>query len=185
MKHSHSLFGAFIILSLSGFVAITTTQWKVKEDYSVKCGDGSRADGIFFKGLKADIVFDEEHPEKSKITASVNATPLTEKKSDKSAHAKLDLESDKFPLITFSSTAIKRSGSGKGDYEASGQLTLKGITKQIKFPFHFDSQNATDKFPFVFKETFHGVISIAPKDFGIPVNEGEQINVDISVPVTK
>ncbi|MBA4144613.1 MAG: polyisoprenoid-binding protein, partial [Cytophaga sp.] len=57
-----------------------------------------------------------------------------------------------------------------------GMLTLKGITKEINFPFTFDT------------DTFIGTFSIAAKDFNIN-REGAvpsgQIKIELTIPVTE
>ncbi len=166
------------------FTIETLISWKLKDKYSVKISGGHLQGS--FDGLKAAILFDEVHPERSKIIASIDATTVKVGSDEGNAHAKEALATDKFPLINFISTAIAKSKTGMG-YEATGNLTLKGVTKEIKFPFYFDSQKmASDKFPFVFKETFGGRITIVPKDFNV-VRDGMPalLYIDLEIPVTK
>ncbi len=171
------------ILLISAFTIAKPVSWKVKPNYSVKVV-GAFDDKMYFKTLTAMIVFDEEAPEKSKFMATIDAKSLNSPSSEMTEHAKQALEVAKFPEITFVSTSITKTKLG---YEATGDLTLKGITKQIKFPFVFDSKkDLSDKFPFVAKETFNGKMSITAKDFNI-TRKGtpDQIFIDITIPVSK
>lgn len=169
------------LLSASAFTVIKSVLWKVKEDYSIKTGV------CVFKGLKATLIFNEEKPGSSQIIASIDARTINTGNGIMNAHAreKEALYTEKYPLITFSSTAIKKISASR--YEATGNLTLKGITKEIKLPFTFDSKNnIIDRFPMVAKETFDGKITIHPKDYNI-TREGtpEEVIVEISIPVVQ
>ncbi len=58
-------------LLVSSFTFVALVNWKVKEGYLVKVS-GGHLEGTL-KGLSATILFDEAHPEISKITASLDA----------------------------------------------------------------------------------------------------------------
>ncbi len=173
------LIGAVTILSASAFTFIVTVDWKVKKEYKIQFNPGKtfsqeNSSSNFFKGLKATISFDETNPEKSKIKATIDATTIDIGGLEKiTAHAKEPnvLDADKFPLITFESTAITKSGTG---YDAIGNLTIKGVTKEIKFPFSFE------------KETFVGGFTIATEDFNITRgNAWKDVYIRLTIPVTK
>jgi polyisoprenoid-binding protein YceI len=132
------LSGALIILVTLAFVYHQSVDWKVKDGYSVKVFRNSQLQyPIFFKGLKAEISFDQENPGNSTISAVIDATTVDTGNPSMTAHAKEPnvLDTDKFPEITFKSTAVKKATNG---YEITGNLTLKGITKKISFPFTFE-----------------------------------------------
>lgn len=158
--------------------------WKVKEkEYSVKaecCGP----DGASFKGLKANLSFDEEQPERSAISATIDAANVSTGNANTDREVQEALHADLHPYIIFRSYAIKRTTQNYM-YEVNGKLTLNGITKEITFPFTFDSQkDHTEKFPFKFKQTFEGTMSITSKDFGIQKGPG-LLNIHLSIPVEK
>ena len=163
----------------SAFTILSSISWKVKENYSVKYTAG----GIqgYFKGLNATIVFDEERPERSKITAFIDATSLNAGDALMTAHSKEALETNKFPIISFVSTSILKTPKG---YDAFGNLTLKGSTRKIIIPFIFNSKKMSTQFPFVDKETFSGVFTISPKSFNINrIGTPDQITIELTVPV--
>jgi len=179
IKNIKSLFIASLIFSVPGFSFSQIVDWKVKEDYSVKMS----GKGVVFKGLKATISFDETQPEKSKIKAVIDATTLKADNDEVTRQAKETLETNKYPSITFVSLAIVKTSMG---YEATGNLTLKNVTKQIKFPFKFDSKKNSEQFPFVFKETFSGAITVVPAEFNVSTfKPGEQVTIELTIPVTK
>lgn len=171
------------LLLVSAFTIPKPVVWKIKPNYSVKVV-GAFDDKMYFKTLTTMIVFDEEAPEKSKLMATIDAKSLNSPSAEMTEHAKQALEVNKFTEISFVSTSIIKTKLG---YEATGDLTIKGITKQIKFPFVFDSKkDLSDKFPLVAKETFNGKMMIAAKDFNITRSgTPTQLFIDITIPVTK
>lgn len=87
-----------------------------------------------FKGLKGDIKWNEEKPAASTINVSVNANTINTaiEARDKDLRKEEYFNTDKYPLISFVSTGIT---PGNNSYTATGNLTMKGITKTISFPF--------------------------------------------------
>lgn len=186
------LFGLTIFILTSAFVIYKAIDWKVKDDYTIRVyhqGDHF----VSFSGLKATILFDEENVEKSKISASIvadsincgrnNAMKIGSKKSEA-------LDVNNFPIISFQSTSITKRDSAvlyffrktlfstddpiKFQYQAIGNLTMKGVTKEIKIPFTFEN------------EVFRGCFAIHPKDFNITSEMfQEDLNILLTIPVTK
>lgn len=176
MKQIKLITGALLLLLTFAFACYQPIDWKVKEGYSVKVFRNAQVQfPIFFKGLKAEISFNKDYPEKSKIRATIDATTVDTGVELMTAHAKEEsvLHTEKFPVITFESLSVKKGSSG---YETTGNLTMKGITKKITFPFTFEN------------DTFVGKFSIMANDFNInregAVPTGE-IKIELTIPVTK
>jgi polyisoprenoid-binding protein YceI len=182
MKKTGIFIAVIILLLTAAFTFIKPVSWQVKGNYSVKISCGLSAE---FKSFKTGIVFDEEHPEKSVITATVDATSIETGKDLMNAHArdKEGLYTDRYSLITFISTAVSKTADG---YMVTGKLTLKGVIKEVKIPFYFSSQKASDKFPFVDKETFAGKFYINPKEFNI-TRQGvpNELCIELKIPVIR
>lgn len=175
MKNGKLILFASVVLLASAFTSVKLINWKVKEGYKVKIVEV----GGTIKGLNALIWFDEEKPETSKITAIIDAKTIDV--GGENEKAKKILAADKFQVIMFESTSISKISQGK--YSATANLTLKGITKQIKFPFKFDSQKPVDGAP---KETFAGTFTINPKDFSIETDAAKnKLTIELIIPVTK
>lgn len=183
---NHPKMKKILLISLSAllfaafaFRGFQLRSWKQGSDYSIKGGK------YVFTGLKATILFDEAHPEKSKIAATIDARTVKTGNSLMDDHARDALGAARYPIISFVSSGIKRITSGR--YEAIGKLTIKGVTKEINMPFAFDSKNnLIDKFPFVLAQTFSGMISIVPKDYGITrMGTPDKVHVEITVPVSE
>lgn len=164
-----------IVISTSAFTVISNaTLWKVKEDaYSVKFT--SKAFDGTFKGLESDLQFDENNLGASKLTASIDANSINTGNGMRNGHAKKGLDAANFKTVKFVSTAIAKTASG---YEATGNLTIKDVTKQVKIPFTFN-KNADGG-------VFAGTFSVKPAEYNV-TRKGtpEVLNFQLSVPVTK
>lgn len=167
-----------VILLASAFTSIKLINWKVKPGYRVKVIEV----GGEFKGLNAFISFDEDKPETSKISATIDAKSIDV--GDATEKAKGVLETNKFPMIMFESTSITKTGPGK--YSAQANLTIKGITKSVKFPFYFSTTEGSKTYPVVGKETFAGTFTIAPKEFNVVSDATkDKLTLELIIPVTK
>jgi polyisoprenoid-binding protein YceI len=163
-------------LAIISFIAFTliANDWKVKGDGSVVKFTSGKINGSF-KGLKADIIFDKEHPEKAKISASIETPSIATGFFLKNSHAKDALGVDKYPTIKFVSTSV--SGNAQA-YVAKGNLTMKGITKPATIHFTFEGKGS--------QGVFKGSFVVIPKDYGIDHNgTPDKVTVDLTVPVTK
>ena len=170
-----NMYPAFIaaIISLYAFTLITTN-WNVKGDESVIKFSSGKINGSF-KGLKADIVFDKAHPERAKISASIDAPSIATGFFLKNGHAKDALGVDKYPTIKFVSTSVSKNGSA---YLAKGNLTMKGVSSRVAIYFTFDDRGN--------QGVFKGHFIVIPKDFGINRSgTPRQVLVNLIVPVTK
>ncbi|HOZ88439.1 MAG TPA: YceI family protein, partial [Bacteroidia bacterium] len=136
MKKLKVLLNGAALFAVLAFTLTQRVTWKVKDDYTVKFSGGT------FKGLKALILFNENNPENSRITASIDARTINtgNRLMDEHAKDRQALDAENFPLITFVSTSIRKNANG---YEATGNLTLKGVTKEVKLPFVFNCNKAS------------------------------------------
>jgi len=76
------------------------------------------------------------------------------------------LDIEKFPTITFTSTEIKHLGGN--DFEVTGDLTIKDVTKPVTLPLEFQGA-ATDPFGNQ-RIGFEGSTTIVRSDFGVSYN---------------
>jgi polyisoprenoid-binding protein YceI len=84
-----------------------------------------------FAEVTATGEIDVEHPEHSKIEASINTLSIRthNETRDNDLRSSNFLEAEKYPTIAFKSTKIEPSGKDK--YKLTGDLTIKGTTKPI------------------------------------------------------
>jgi polyisoprenoid-binding protein YceI len=89
-----------------------------------------------FKSFTAAIDFDPAHPEEGKITASIDIKGVTAGSSDRDDNMPSSdwFDIAQFPKAEFATTGI-RAGSSPSCYEASGALTIKGVSKDVTLPF--------------------------------------------------
>ncbi|MEO8440671.1 MAG: YceI family protein [Spartobacteria bacterium] len=90
-----------------------------------------------FKKFEGTIKVDPDHPEKSSVTATIDAASVDTKNEKRDA----DLRSGDFfdvakhPTITFKSKNVKQTGADSGDIV--GELTMHGVTKEITLHVKF------------------------------------------------
>ena len=168
---------AVLILAGSAFTFIAAQNWQIAEGYSIAFSSDD-ASGIF-KGFKGNIAFDEQNPAASKFDVTIDVATINTGNGLQNKHAKSDewFDAAKYPQMHFVSQKIARAGNG---YQVTGDLEIHGVKKAITVPFTF-KKTATGG---VFASTF----TVNRNDFklGKPGGDvGEQIKLDISVPVTK
>jgi polyisoprenoid-binding protein YceI len=167
-------FVAIVLIFASAFTFIQSQDWKIEEKYSVKF-DGGDPEGEF-KGLKGLVRFDEKDLAASKFEVSIEVATINTGNGMKNTHAKSAgwFDAEKYPTITFTSSAITKTSSG---YAAKGILDMHGIKKEITIPFTFSNN--------VFASNFE----VNRNEFGIGDPKHEKVpatlKLTISVPVTK
>lgn len=84
-----------------------------------------------FAEVTATGEIDAEHPEKSKIEATINtaSTRSHNETRDNDLRSSNFLEVDKYPTITFKSTKIEPAGTDR--YKLTGDLTIKATTQPV------------------------------------------------------
>jgi polyisoprenoid-binding protein YceI len=84
-----------------------------------------------FDTFEGTIVTGED-PLSSTVTASVDLTSINTGQEQRDAHIRSAdfFEVEKYPAMTFTSTAIK---AGEEGFILEGDLTLKGVTKSVAF----------------------------------------------------
>ncbi len=84
-----------------------------------------------FKKFEGTITVDPDHPEKSSVVATIDATSIDTQNEKRDEHLKTAdfFDVAKFPTITFKSKSVKQTGADAGDIV--GDLTMHGVTKEI------------------------------------------------------
>ena len=165
-----------MVIIVAGLLAFTlaAVNWKVKSGEAEVKFTSEKIDGSF-SGLKASIVFDEQHPEAAKISASIDATSVATGFFLKNMHAKDALGIDSYPTIKFESTSVSKSGNG---YQAKGNLTMKGKTRPEVINFTFSNKGSGG--------VFKGRMTVVPREFGLTRNgTPDKVMVTLNVPVNK
>jgi polyisoprenoid-binding protein YceI len=168
---------AVLILPGSAFTFLTAQSWQIADGYSITFTSAD-ADGIF-SDFKGSLVFDEQNPGAGKFDVTVNTASINTGNGLQNKHAKSDEWFDvaKYPQIRFVSRSISKTATG---YQVTGDLEMHGVKKSIVLPFSFKKTAQGG--------TFAGSFTVNRNDYnlGKPGGDvGEQIKIDISVPVTK
>lgn len=112
-----------------------------------------------FSGLKGSIMFDASNSSHANFAVSINAASVNTNNQSRDKHLRKEeyFAVEKYPLINFVSFAISQTTPGK--FLMQGKLTIKGVTKDISFPF----TASAEKNGYLFTGSF----KINRRDFGV------------------
>jgi polyisoprenoid-binding protein YceI len=121
-----------------------------------------------FNELAGTAVIDGADPAKSSVNVTVEVASIDTRNSMRDDHLRTNdfLDVAQFPQLSFVSTAIAQVGDEQ--FEVTGDLTSKGVTKSITIPLEFQGA-ATDPFGNE-RIGFEGSTSLKRSDFGITYN---------------
>jgi len=133
--------------------------------------------GGTFKGLDGTINFDPANPAEATFDVSVDAKTVDTDVESRDNHLrKVEyFNVEKFPTLNFKSSKVTKTNSAEFLY-MFGNITIKGVTKEIKFPF-----KATPKEDGFF---FEGNFKLNRRDFGVGGNSlsiSDDLTVTLSV----
>jgi polyisoprenoid-binding protein YceI len=128
-----------LLLLLMAFTAkISNAQFKPLEQSStlkfVIKNLGFNVEGSF-GGFEGNINFDAQNPAGSSFDVTINAASVNTDNSLRDDHLKADHYFDvkNYPRVRL--TSVKISPGKSSTYQFDGQLTIKGKTKPVSFPF--------------------------------------------------
>ena len=136
---------------------------------------GFTVDGSF-SGLNGDIAFDENNLSASSFKVSINSASVNTSNNTRDKHLRGEVyfNTSKFETIEIVSSKIAKSTTA-GYYVLFTKLTIKGVTKDISFPFKAVSENGGIRFTGSFK--------IKRRDFGVGGRNTISNDVDIKLNV--
>ena len=141
-----------------------------------------------FTEFAGTVLFDEEHPEQSSASLSVDASSIDTGTPDRDTH----LRSDDFfavgihPTLSFESSRVVKTADDT--YDVVGMLTIRGITREITLPVTYLG-TARDPYGNT-RAGFEAGITINRKDFGLAWNAaletggflvGDQVQISLSI----
>lgn len=154
-----------LLLTLASSTA-AAAEWVIDYPHS-KLGftgaEGSTAFDGQFTRFRATVDLDPQHPAAGRITAAIDTGSATAGKRERD---ELLPQADwfnvsKFPEAQFASTAIRQTGAGA--FEATGTLTIKGITQAVKLPFTLTQESDHWR--------ARGTLTLMRTDFGVGSGE--------------
>jgi polyisoprenoid-binding protein YceI len=130
-----------------------------------------------FSGLQGALVFDPGHPENMSVEASIDAASINTEVDSRDHHLKQAeyLDVAHYPRISFLSENVHISSKPE-NYRMTGKLTIKGITRELSFPFTVVPQEGGYR--------LEGSFQIDRRDYGVGGNSfvlGDRVTVTLSV----
>lgn len=147
----------------------------------------AKSSGRFTK-YEGAITVDAKDMAKSKVEVTIDATSINTDNEARDKHLRsadfFDVE--KYPAITFKSTAVKEVEKGK--LQVTGDLTMHGVTKSITFPITNAGTRAGMKPGSVVAGFIDGALKINRNDFGIktyPGVLGDDVEISLDIEAGK
>jgi polyisoprenoid-binding protein YceI len=168
-------------LFLTAFTAAVFSQNYIPVDNGSKVKFNIKNFGIStggtFEGLAGAIVFDANNPTVASFSVTVDAKTVDTDNGGRDNHLRKPeyFDVEKFPKLSFVSTKITKTNTA-GYLYMFGKLTIKGVTKEISFPF---TANAKDG-----GYLFEGSFKINRRDYGVggsSTTMGDNLTVKLSV----
>ncbi len=173
-KHILATTALILVIPASGNWKADTANAKI--NFTVK-GPFGTVHGSF-TGLEATINFNEKNLSGSSVIASIDAKTVSTGVSLRNNDLRNEeqwLNTGKFPRISFKSNKIEKTENG---FKASGDLTIKGITKPVAIPFSFSNKETSG--------IFTGQFTIKREDYNVGKpggSVGDVITIILTVPV--
>ena len=122
-----------------------------------------------FSGLSGSLKLDETDYTHSSIEVSIPSASVSTVDDKLDAHLKNEdfFDVKKFPTLTFKSTSIRSTGDH--DYEVTGDLTIRGVTKSVTLSVNDLSEPSKDPWGNL-RIGLSGSAKVNRKDFGLVWN---------------
>ena len=132
------------------------------------------------------INYDPADVTKSTVEATIDATTINTRVPDRDNHLKSPafFDVEKFPTITFKSKKVEKTGEGK--LKVTGDLTMKGVTKEVVLDV--DGPSAPLTTPQAVKYGASVTTKINRQDFGVSWNKtldtgGVAVSDDVAIDI--
>jgi polyisoprenoid-binding protein YceI len=141
-----------------------------------------------FTEFAGTVVFDQEHPEQSSASLTIDTSSVDTGTPDRDTH----LRSDDFfaigshPTLTFRSSRVIKTGDDT--YDVAGTLTIRGVAKEVTLPVTYLG-TAKDPWGNV-RAGFETTLTLNRKDFGLTWNAaletggflvGDEVRISLSI----
>lgn len=196
MRH---LFGAALTatLLLTGSALAFADTWNIdgshsSAQFSVRHLMISNVRGEFGK-VSGTLNYDPADPKKATVEASIDVSSITTRDEKRDGHLKSPdfFDVAKFPTITFKSKKVEAAGKGK--LKVTGDLTLHGVTKEVKLDVAGPSAAIKDPWGLE-RGAASATTKINRKDFGLTWNKaletgglavGEEVSITLDIEFVK
>ena len=175
----------------------TTSTWNIDPvhsvvEFKVKHMMISNVKGQF-TGVSGVLTLDETDATKSRVEATIDASTINTRDPQRDTHLKsadfLDVE--KYPTLTFQSTAVQRTGVEEGT--VTGDLTIHGVTREVIFAVEGPTPPSKDPWGQT-RLGLSATTKISRKEFGLTWNAaleaggllvGDEVTITLDVQFVK
>ena len=140
-----------------------------------------------FDSVSGTVEFDAAKPDAARFDATIDVNSLHTGDPQRDGHLKTPdfLDAAKFPTITFRSKKVTPAG-GK-NYKATGDLTIRGVTKEATLTVEGLSDEVTDPWKLQ-RRGVAATTKVSRKEFGLAfdpdgamVSDAVEITLDIEI----
>lgn len=123
-----------------------------------------------FTAMQGELNFDPSDSKNASFDVCIDAATVNTGNHKRDQHLRQEdfFYVEKYPNICFTSTAVIRTKLG---FRATGQLTMKGVTKTVSIPFYFDNQQ------------FTGTLKIKRYDYNIGSSGGFMVGKEVDLEI--
>ncbi len=184
-----------VVLALAGFSWAQTTTWQIDArhsaaHFSVRHLLVSNVRGSF-SNVTGTLVIDDSDITKSSVEATIDASTINTQEPDRDKHLKTAdfLDVANHPTITFKSKKVEKAG--KDGLRVIGDLTIRGVAKQVVLEVEGPTAAITDPRGNL-KRGASATVKINRFDYGVAWNKtletgglvvGEQITITIDLEI--
>ncbi|RYZ63860.1 MAG: polyisoprenoid-binding protein [Proteobacteria bacterium] len=135
--------------------------------FSVKHMMIAKVRGSFDK-FSGTLVYDKSNPQAATAEATIDAASINTNEEKRDGHLRSGdfFDVEKFPSLTFKSKAVSVTSDG---LSVTGELSIKGITKQVKLEIEGPSEELKDPYGNA-KIGLSATTKISRKEFGLSWN---------------
>ena len=179
------------LLALAALPALAQDTYKidpVHSEVSFKVRHAlAKVSGRFSK-FSGTIKVDAADISKSSVEVSIDATSITTDNEARDKHLKSPdfFDVEKFPTLTFKSTAVKEVAKGK--LEITGDFTMRGVTKRITFPITNAGTQPGMKPGTVMAGFIDGALTVNRSEYGVKYGiplVGDEVAISLNVEAGK
>jgi polyisoprenoid-binding protein YceI len=146
-----------------------------------------------FSKVSGTLTVDPSNAEAASVTAEIDVNSINTREPDRDKHLKsadfLDVE--KYPTIKFQSKKVQADGPEA--YNVTGDLTIKGVTREVVLYVTGPTPEIKDPWGFT-RRGAEAVTKISRKDFGLTYNPivegggvmvGDEVDISLEVELVK
>jgi len=141
-----------------------------------------------FTDFDGMVEFDEQDPERSTVTVSIEAASVDTGDATRDTHLRTSdfFDAEEFPTLTFRNTKVTKTG--ENTFDVMGDLTIRGVTKPVTLHMTFLGK-ARDPWGNE-RVGFEGELKINRKDYGLMWNAaletggflvGDEVKINLQI----